>query len=128
MAFFYSTDLRQRVVEYVLEGHTCEAAGLHFKVSESSAIKWTRRYRETGEIGAKPQGGDKRSHVIEAVADKILVIVTDQPDITLADIGAKLSEQGLSFSKSAIDRFLRRHGLTFKKRQPTRRSKAAPTS
>ncbi len=128
MGHAYSTDLRKRVVEYVLSGHTCEAAGQHFQVSESSAIKWTRRYRETGELGAKPLGGDRRSGAIEAAADKILASVAERPDITLADLGAKLEQQGLTFSKSALDRFLRRHGQTFKKRQPMRKSKAAQTS
>jgi transposase len=128
MSRAYSSDLRKRVIEHVLSGHTCEVAGEHFKVSESSAIKWTRRYRETGEIAAKPLGGDRRSGAIEAAADKILDIVKTAPDITLADLGAKLSQQGLNFSKSALDRFLKRHGLTFKKRQPMRRSKAETMS
>ncbi len=128
MSHAYSTDLRKRVVEHVLSGHTCEVTGQHFQVSESSAIKWTRRFRETGELGAKPLGGDRRSGAIEAVGDKILAIVKTQPDITLADLGAKLAQEGLIFSKSALDRFLKRHGQTFKKRQPTPRSKVAKTS
>ena len=128
MTHMYSTDLRKRVIDHVLSGQSCEVAGQHFKVSESSAIKWTRRYRETGEIAAKPLGGDRRSGAIEAVADKILALVKAEPDITLADLGTKLGQQGLIFSKSSLDRFLKRHGQTFKKRQPTRRSKAAKTS
>lgn len=128
MSHAYSNDLRKRVVEHVLLGHTCAVAGQHFQVSESSAIKWTRRYRETGELGAKPLGGDRRSGAIEAVADKILAIVKAQPDITLADLGAKLAQQGATFSKSALDRFLKRHGQTFKKRRPMPKSKVAKTS
>jgi transposase len=128
MGHAYSTDLRKRVVEHVLSGHTCEAAGEQFQVSESSAIKWTRRYRETGELSAKPLGGDRRSGAIEAAADKIMAIVEEQPDITLADLGAKLGQQELTFSKSALDRFLRRHGQTFKKRRPMRKSRAVQTS
>ena len=128
MSHAYSNDLRKRVVDHVLLGHTCAAAGQHFRVSESSAIKWTRRYRETGELGAKPLGGDRRSGAIEAVADKILAIIKAQPDITLADLGAKLAQQGATFSKSALDRFLKRHGQTFKKRRPMPKSKVAKTS
>jgi transposase len=124
----YSKDLRKRVIEYVLSGHSCEAAGAHFQVSESSAIKWTRRYRETGEIEARPLGGDRRSRAIEAASDTILKIVKARPDITLMDLKAELDEQNLIFSKSALDRFLNRHGQTFKKRQPTRKSKAVQTS
>ena len=124
----YSKDLRKRVIEYVLSGHTCEAAGEHFQVSESSAIKWTRRYRETRAIAAGPAGGGSRVRAIEAASDKILAIVKARPDITLMDLKAELGEQNLIFSKSALDRFLNRHGQTFKKRQPTRKSKAAQTS
>jgi transposase len=128
MARAYSFDLRKRVIDFVLAGSSCLEAGAHFGVSESSAIKWTRRFRDTGLIEAKPTGGDYRSQVIEASSDKILAILKAQPDITLMDMKSKLLEQSLMFSKSALARFLIRHGQTLKKRRATLPSKVARMS
>ncbi|WP_420710514.1 helix-turn-helix domain-containing protein [Asticcacaulis sp. SL142] len=43
-------------MDFVLVGSTCLEAGAHFGVSESSAIKWIRRFRETGLIESKTTG------------------------------------------------------------------------
>ncbi len=46
----YSQDLRDRVPDAVeVEGQSCRAAAKRFGVSESSAIRWHRRYRETAQ-------------------------------------------------------------------------------
>ena len=112
-----SQDLRDRVIDCVMAGSSCEAAGLRFGVSESSAIKWSRRYRETGLRTPKPMGGDRRSKHIEAHGELICGMLDAQPDITLTDLQSELEEAGASFSTSALDRFMARHKLTFKKRQ-----------
>jgi len=127
MSRAYSFDLRKRVIDFVLAGSTCLEAGAHFGVSESSAIKWTRRFRETGLIEAKATGGDFRSKAIEASSDKILSVLKTQPDITLMDMKSKLAEQGMTFSKSALARFLIRHGQTLKKSRATLPNKVATT-
>ncbi len=46
----YSNGLRERVVQTVLGGDSCAAAGERFGVSKSSAIKWTRLFRQTGSV------------------------------------------------------------------------------
>ena len=52
MAKPYSMDLRERVVRAVTaEGMSCHAAAARFGVAPSSAIKWMRRYRDTGTRG-----------------------------------------------------------------------------
>ena len=38
-----------------------------------------------------------------------------QPDITLTDLQSELEEAGAWFSTSALDRFMARHKLIFKK-------------
>ena len=128
MSHAYSVDLRQRVVDFVLAGHSCASAGDRFGVSESSAIKWTRRFRETKEIARKPLGGDRRSKAIEAAGAKILALHAARLDITLSDMQQALCDDGLVFSTTALFRFLRRHGLTLKKSRGTPVNKAAPMS
>ena len=65
MARAYSLDLRDRVVAAVLsEGLSCATAGERYAVSESSAIKWVRRKRETGSAAPDKMGG-KRPKLLE---------------------------------------------------------------
>ncbi len=56
----YPSDLRERVVGSVTAGTSRRSASVAFKVSASSALRWTQRFRETGGWQAKPAGGDRR--------------------------------------------------------------------
>lgn len=116
MANPLSTDLRSRVVAAVEEGVSRHAAAARFGVSASSAIRWVAAWRSEGRIGAKPQGGDRRSQRIEAHANAIQSAVAAQVDITLQELAALLVEQhGARFAASSVWRFLDRHELTIKK-------------
>ena len=68
------------------------AAAARYDVYPSTAINLGRRHIETGEVSAKPQGGDRRSGRAEAHAPAILALVADQPDITLAEIVGNIFE------------------------------------
>lgn len=81
-----SVDLRERVVAAVTEGASCHGAAARFGVSVSSVSRWSERFRQTGEVAAKPSGGDHASHRIEAHADLILSTDADQPEIGLASV------------------------------------------
>jgi putative transposase len=48
----YSLDLRERVVAAVASGVSRRAAAERFDVSISTAIRWTRRMKETGSSAA----------------------------------------------------------------------------
>ena len=128
MAKALSIDLRERVIAAVNEGMSRREAATRFGVSASSAIRWCALERETGDPRSKPQGGDRRSARIEAQASRILALVEERPDITLAELQAKLAEQGLWFSISALWRFFARRRITFKKSPRTRRSRNVLTS
>jgi transposase len=97
-------------------------------VSISSAIRWASLRRRTGDVRAKPQGGDMRSGRIEAHAPLILGLVKAQGDITLVELRARLAEQGIAVAVSTLWRFFERHRITLKKRPGTRSNKTAPTS
>lgn len=43
-----SNDLRERVVAAVLAGENCRSVAARFGVSVSSVVKWSQRYRATG--------------------------------------------------------------------------------
>lgn len=126
MAKSLSADLRARVVAAVDGGLSRRAAAERFGVAAASAVRWVREWRESGAIRAKPQGGDKRSHRIEAYRAIIVMAIERQVDITLVELAGLLrQEHGASFATSTTWRFLDRHGMTFKKNGARQRAGAA---
>ena len=118
-----SNDIRRRVVEAVDGGMSCRSAAKRFGVAASTAILWVDRWRRTGNVEPLRQGGDFRSHRIEAHAEEVLGLIDDTPDITLAEIAAHLKEQhGLKVAQSTVWRLLDRHGMTFKKNRARQRT------
>ena len=114
MANAYSTDLRERVVLTINEGASChESAEIH-RVSVSSAIRWYQSGRCSGSVEAKPSGGSHSP--LDDHAEAILTIIEEQNDRTLDEIVAEMHRRRLPGSRTALFRFLGRHGITRKKR------------
>lgn len=121
-----STDLRERLVSAVDGGQSRRSAAKVFGVSAATAIRWVDQWRRSGSVAPKPQGGDNRSHRIEAYAQEILALIDKVPDITLAEIVAHLDEtHRLKVAQSTVWRLLDRRGLTFKKNRARQRTRAA---
>lgn len=121
-----STDLRSRLVTAVAGGLSRRAAAERFGVSAASAVRWVRAMSTTGTVGAKPQGGDTRSHRIEAFGTVILGAIAAQKDVSLVELAELLqAEHGASFAASTVWRFLDRHNMTFKKNGARRRAGAS---
>jgi transposase len=93
--------------------------------SAASAVRWSERQRENGDVAPERQGGDRRSHRIEAHAQLILDAVAATPDITLAELREKLSGHRISASIASLWRFFDRRKITRKKRRRTPPSNAA---
>lgn len=128
MARAYSEDLRRRVIGAVEAGASCRQAARRYDIGESTAIRWASRWRRTGTPAARPQGGDRRSHRIEAHAALILSAVEGRADITLAELAEHVrAETGNRFAIGTFWRFFRRRGLTVKKRRAMRPSRSART-
>lgn len=124
----YSEDLRRRVIGAVDAGASCRQAAKRYEIGESTAIRWVARWRSTGTAAARPQGGDRRSHRIEAHAVLILEAVEERGDITLAELAEHVqAEAGARFAIGTLWRFFRRRGITVKKRRAMRSSRSAPT-
>jgi transposase len=120
-----SSDIRGRLVSAVEGGMTRRSAARRFGVAASTAIKWVDQWRRTGDVGPRRQGGDHRSHHLEAHAAEILGMVGDTPDITLSELAEHLVEaHGVKAAQSTIWRLLDRHGMTFKKNRARQRAAA----
>jgi transposase len=109
-----SGDLRERVIEAVEAGASRREAAERFEISASAAVKWLQRWRDDGVCAPKPRGGSRS--VLEAYAERILALVAEQPDRTLDEIAAAMRKRRIPGSRSALWRFLDRHGITFKKK------------
>ncbi len=118
-----SNDIRERLVSAVDGGLSRRSAGKRFGVAASTAIKWVDQWRRTGDVGPRRQGGDHRSHRIEAHAEEILALVEEMPDITLGELAEHLDEvHGLTVAQSTVWRLLDRHEMTFKKNRARQRT------
>ena len=121
-----SGDLRERVIDAVEEGATRREAAERFDVSASSAVKWFQSWRWEGRRAPKPRGGSRSP--LEDHAEAILGLVCEQPDWTLAELVVALHKQRIPGSRSALWRFLERHGISFKKKACERPSNSGRMS
>ncbi len=104
-----SLDLRSRLVSAVPNGMSRRGAAERFSVSVASAVRWAAAVSTTGSVEAKPQGGDTRSHRIEALSAVILAAVAEQKDFGLVELADLLRiNHGASFAASTVWRCLER--------------------
>jgi transposase len=84
-------------------------------------VKWWQRYRETGEIAAKPRGGSKVRALVEE-RDWLLERVAAEPHVTTRALAGELAERGIGVSHVTVWNQLRRERLTHKKNRTRQRA------
>jgi transposase len=117
MAAAYSLDLRKKILSawQNQEGSQRELAQ-RFKVSLAFIRNFLRRYRETGDIAPKPQGGDRRSKIQGKDEELLQKLVAGQNDIYLRELQDSLLDRtGIKVSESSLCRQLKRLKLERKK-------------
>ena len=112
----YSNDLRVRVIQVVEGGAAARAAARQFVIGDATAIRWAKRWRETGSYEAKTNKGRSRSP-LKKHEDWLLALVQQEPDLTLEEIQHRLEEQRQQKAGiGSVWRFFDRHGISFKKK------------
>ena len=101
MAKPYSEDLRRRVVEAVEDGATIPEAAEQFGVSISSVVRFLRLHRDTGSIRPSKFGG-YMGYALAAHEERVRRLVAEQPDITLAELRARLAKEKVTVGQSSI--------------------------
>jgi transposase len=119
----YSMDLRLRVLKDCDEGMPTKRVAEKYRVSPAWVRRLKQRRRENGETAPRPPG--HRPRIRTAYVEPIRLLIEAQPDLTLAEIKAKLE---LALSLTTIWRVVRSLGLTLKKKSSARRSKIELTS
>lgn len=95
MAKSLSIDLRKRVVAVIASGMSRRRATERFGVSAASAIRWPQQFNQTGTVEPDKQGGDRRSHQIDAHKATILALYEAKTNITLEEIRSALADKGI---------------------------------
>lgn len=113
-----SNDLRRRIVEAIQENEDSQPEiAERFAVGLSTLEKLWHRFRVTGKFEALPhQGGRKRR--LETAEELLRAEVAAQPDITLAELSAKVASETNQppVALSTMSEKLRRLALPRKKR------------
>src|SRR3954467_14998326 len=111
-----SQDLRDRVIAATGSGTSVRKAAARFEVGVSTAIKWVRRLRDTGERSARRQRRRPGSK-LDAPGEFVRAVVKAEPDTTIAELQRRLvDERGVYASTGTIWTLLDRCDLTVKKK------------
>jgi transposase len=122
----YSLDLRERVVAALEAGLSTDQAATRFSIGKATAGAWGRLKRAQGDVRPAKQGKPKGS-VLDPHADFILGALREKPDLTLDEMVERLAtECDVRVVRTAVWKFLDRHGQTHKKRPRMPASKSAP--
>ncbi len=122
----YSQDLRERVVRACDEGRLGrqQIADL-FRVSVAWVRRLLQRRRQTGSFAALPHAGGPQPKLDDERRGRLLMLVAQQPDATLAELRDRLATP---VHLSTVARALTRLGLTVKKKCSGPPSRTGPTS
>jgi transposase len=119
-----SNDLRERIIGAVEAGMSCNAAAKVYDVAISTVIKLVQRWKTTGSFEAKPMGG-YRGHKLSKHTELVQGLIKEKPDITLAELRAKLKAHKIKVGQTSIFRFLKHLNLSYKKNRSRQRARAA---
>lgn len=111
MAKAYSDDLRVRIVRAVDAGASRRSVAGKFEVSVSFVIRLVARWRSTGSAKVRGTGGRPR-HRLEPHGDLVDRLLAAERDMTLEEMRRALGREGVTVSRSSVDRYLTARGLT----------------
>lgn len=112
----YDAALRDRVIGAVDRGMSARAAADRFEVGVATAIRWARRWRKEGTHADPPRS--KPSSKLDAHADWLAALRRSEPELSCQAVVDRLAEEyGERFHETTLWYWLRRNGITHKKRR-----------
>ena len=115
----YSMDLRTRILRDCDAGTSSKEVAAKYAVSRSWVDRVKQRRRETGEIAPRKQTKFRRRTLDATQEDRLVFLITAQPDATLAELRDALPTRA---ALSTLWRTIDRLGLTVKKNGTRRRT------
>lgn len=117
----YPIELRERVLRIRKELRlTYEEAGKLFEIGPATVNRWARLAREQGNLKPKKRHTGPAFLLNDAQREGLRQLVEEKPDRTIAELVQAYAERfSLKLSASSMGRYLRRLGLTIKKKSST---------
>ena len=116
MGAAYSIDLRERVLLDLDAGMTKASIARNYRVSTRWVYKLQKQREATGDIAPRRGKTGPKPKLAEH-ADRLLRLVEEQPDASLAELRERL---GVAVGITTVWNALRSLGVTFKKGPPRR--------
>ncbi len=113
----YSVDFRKKIVEaYEKGGTSIRKVAQQFLVSPDTVRRLLKQYRLTGSLSPQKCGTKKQS-ILSQYKISVLAIVEANPDFTLWQYCEAVREElGITVNTSMMDRFLKQHNISLKKK------------
>lgn len=118
----YSQDLRDRALSGLERGEGASSIARRLEVSVGWGYHIKQRYERQGERCARKLGGYRRSRLAD-LEPRIRGWLAERVDLTLAELSARLAQQGVSIKSTALWHQLNHWGLTFKKNSASQRAR-----
>jgi transposase len=112
-----SLDLRSRIAAAVVGGEPVRSVAARFQVSAASAVRLGQKLRAGADLTPAKRGGPRPSPITPPVAGWLRARLAEKPDLTMRALAAELCEHGTPITHDTVWRFVRRQGLTVKKRR-----------
>lgn len=118
----YSQDLRDRVLNGLARKERPVDIARRLEVTRVWVYQVKARFDTSGERCSHPVGGYRRSRVADK-EDQLRAWIKAQPDLTLEELCARLSGQGVKIKVPALWHQLDKWGLTYKKNRARQRTR-----
>ena len=117
----YSQDLRDRVLWALDRGERPTAIARRLEVSRVWVYQVRGREQKTGQRSSFQIGGHRRSRIAERES-VLRAWIEQEPGLSLAELGERLGELGISIKIDALWHQLNKWNLTFKKNSARQRA------
>ena len=117
--------LRKRILQLYERGKSTREIAQFFGFCVAAVRRVRQQFRQRGTLEPRTHRSGRQTLLTEERKQRLAELLSEQPDATLAELGARLDRP---FRTSTIDLWLRRLGWRFKKNSGRRRTRTARTS
>ena len=114
--------IRKRIIELYEQGKSTREIAQFSGFCVAAVRRVRQQFRERGTLEPRTRLCGRKTLLTEERKQRLQKLLCEQPDATLAELGARMDR---CFRTSTIDLWLRRLGWKFKKNSGRRRTRAA---
>jgi len=114
--------IRQRILQLYERGQSTREIAQVFGFCVAAVRRVRQQFRQRGTLQPRTHRSGRRGLLTEERKQRLEKLLSEQPDATLAELGARLDRR---FRTSTVDLWLRRLGWRYKKNVGRRRTKPA---